>query len=91
MQNYWTEKIAFKKKIEDDLYPLLKKFLGQQLTDENVDKIKDKVSDWLNDVNDALFDCSITFELERKTQSGTNSPTGTIDIIKFIRVIPVDA
>lgn len=86
MQNYWTGKIEFKKKIENDLYPKLKKFLGQQLTNENVDQIKNKVSDWLNEANGVLFDCSITFELERKQQAG-----GTVDIIKFVKVIPVDA
>ena len=84
--NYWTDKIAFKEKIEKKLYPLLKSFIGKEFNPTSVDEVKKKVSDWMSTLDDSLFDCSITFEIAK-----TNGADGQqVSIIKIIQVVPLD-
>ena len=84
--NYWTDKIAFKQKIETKLLPLLKPFIGTIFNQTQVDDVKKKVADWMDNLDDVLFDCSITFEIEKKT--GTDGQM--IETIKVIKVVPLD-
>lgn len=75
--NYWTDKIDFKERIEKELDPILGKYVGKELTNDTMEEIKTKISDWMTKVEEVVFDCEIKVEVEKS-------------IIKCINVIPLD-
>jgi len=79
--NYWTDRLAFKENVRNDLYPRLRRFIGKPLTRTRMDYIKEEVAQWLKELDDVVFDCEIKVDIDTSDDE---------DIIKFINVNPVD-
>lgn len=47
--NYWVDRITFKEKLDDELVPLLKKYVGEKMTIAVADKIKKEAHEFVND------------------------------------------
>lgn len=84
--NYWTDKITFKKKIATDLLPKLKRYIGKPFTVPQVEEVKKAVAEWMDKLDETLFDCSINFEVGVATDKDGNRA----DVINGITVIPMD-
>ena len=85
MYNYWTDKIAFKAKITKELLPLLASFLGATITDTTLGEVRDKTTKWLEDLNDAIFDCEIKIDVAKKLTAD-----GVVEVVDAINVTPMD-
>lgn len=83
--NYWTDKIEFKEKINSELLPLLVPYVGKQITQVMLEDIKKEVTVWMTSLDEVVFDCELKVEIEKKNDNGQ-----TIDVIKVIRVVPID-
>lgn len=79
--NYWTDRIVFKEKIEDDLKPILKSYIGKELSNKTLEEIRSEVISWISSINEVTFDCDIKVDIENKDGK---------DIVKVINVVPID-
>lgn len=81
MYNYWIDLTIFKAKIKDELDPMLKVYVGESLTVKLMEEIKQVVSDWLAETDEAVFSCEIKVDTDIEEDAQK---------IKLITISPIE-